>query len=78
MNIYGGNDLPWLSLFLSLSLSLSLCLSLFLSLSLSLSLSLPCPGVGAFYRGVSPALVRAFPANGALFLAYEMTKRVLG
>ncbi|CAL8399195.1 unnamed protein product [Boreogadus saida] len=35
-------------------------------------------GVGALYRGLTPTVLRAFPANGALFLAYEWTKRALG
>ena len=35
-------------------------------------------GIGSFYKGLSTALVRSFPANAALFLAYEATKRQLG
>lgn len=34
-------------------------------------------GVWGFYRGVEATLIRAFPANAALFLAYEWTKRIL-
>ena len=34
-------------------------------------------GITAFYRGLSPALVRTFPANAGLFLAYEHTRRIL-
>jgi len=34
-------------------------------------------GVTAFYRGLTPALVRTFPANAGLFLAYEYTKKFL-
>ena len=34
-------------------------------------------GAGALYRGITPALIRTFPANAALFLAYESTKKSL-
>ena len=34
-------------------------------------------GVTAFYRGLTPALVRTFPANAGLFLAYEYTRKYL-
>ena len=34
-------------------------------------------GVSALYRGLAPALVRTFPANAGLFLAYEYTRKVL-
>ena len=34
-------------------------------------------GVRGFYRGVEATLIRAFPANAALFLAYEWTKRIM-
>ena len=34
-------------------------------------------GAGALYRGIAPALIRTFPANAALFLAYESTKKML-
>ena len=34
-------------------------------------------GVGALYRGIAPALIRTFPANAALFTAYEFSKRTL-
>ena len=34
-------------------------------------------GVGALYRGIAPALIRTFPANAALFTAYEFTKKTL-
>eukprot|EP00794_Sanderia_malayensis_P006933 gene6933-7712_t len=34
-------------------------------------------GPRALYRGVVPCLLRAFPANAALFVAYEWTKKVL-
>ena len=30
-------------------------------------------GVSAFYRGIQPVLLRAFPANAACFLGYEAT-----
>jgi len=35
-------------------------------------------GVRALYKGLGPTLVRTFPATGALFLAVETTKKVLG
>ncbi|KAM4620370.1 mitochondrial ornithine transporter 1-like [Polymixia lowei] len=35
-------------------------------------------GVPALYRGLTPTVLRAFPSNGALFLAYEWTRRFLG
>jgi len=31
-------------------------------------------GIGGFYHGLGPTLVRAFPANAALFLGVEMSK----
>ena len=34
-------------------------------------------GVLALYRGITPALIRTFPANAALFTAYEFTKKTL-
>lgn len=34
-------------------------------------------GVAALYNGLGPTVVRTFPATGALFLAYEGTKKVL-
>lgn len=34
-------------------------------------------GIGAFYRGIGPTLIRAFPANASIFLAYEYTKDFL-
>ena len=34
-------------------------------------------GLGGLYAGFAPAMCRAFPANAALFLGYEMTKRGL-
>ncbi|XP_059151013.1 mitochondrial ornithine transporter 1-like [Physella acuta] len=35
-------------------------------------------GVKALYRGLGPTVIRTFPATGALFLAYETTKKYLG
>lgn len=35
-------------------------------------------GVRALYKGLGPTLLRTFPATGALFLAYENTKKGLG
>lgn len=40
--------------------------------------SLCPPGVGALYAGLGPTVIRTFPATGALFLAYETTKKYLG
>lgn len=34
-------------------------------------------GIPGFYRGVSAALIRSFPANAALFTGVEWTKRIL-
>ena len=34
-------------------------------------------GVSGLYAGFGPAMIRAFPANAALFLGYEMTRSVL-
>jgi len=31
-------------------------------------------GVGALWRGIGPAMARAFPANAAAFLGVELTK----
>lgn len=34
-------------------------------------------GFRTLYKGLGPAVIRSFPANGALFLAYEGTERLL-
>lgn len=34
-------------------------------------------GVPALYSGLKPTLIRAFPANGALFLAYEYSRKLM-
>ncbi|XP_069468464.1 mitochondrial ornithine transporter 1-like [Ambystoma mexicanum] len=34
-------------------------------------------GFLALYSGLAPTVIRAFPSNGALFLAYEMTRKAL-
>ncbi|XP_054651252.1 solute carrier family 25 member 15a [Dunckerocampus dactyliophorus] len=34
-------------------------------------------GLSALYSGLTPTLIRTFPANGALFLAYELTRKFL-
>jgi solute carrier family 25 carnitine/acylcarnitine transporter 20/29 len=34
-------------------------------------------GIGALFKGVAPALVRAFPANAACFLGMEASKSAL-
>lgn len=34
-------------------------------------------GVRTFYRGVGITVLRAFPSNAALFLGYELSKKVL-
>ncbi|XP_065184038.1 mitochondrial ornithine transporter 1-like [Sycon ciliatum] len=34
-------------------------------------------GVSALYRGLMPTVIRSFPANGALFLAYELTMKYM-
>lgn len=35
-------------------------------------------GPGAFFRGIAPTLLRAFPVNGITFLVYERLKREAG
>lgn len=40
-------------------------------------LCLSCPGVRTLYSGLTPTLVRSFPANGALFLAYEASRKLM-
>ncbi|KAM4663431.1 mitochondrial ornithine transporter 1-like [Discoglossus pictus] len=44
---------------------------------LSLFKILRTEGVSSLYCGLMPTVIRAFPSNAALFLAYEMTKRAL-
>jgi len=34
-------------------------------------------GPGALYRGLGVAIIRAYPANAALFLGYELVRRLL-
>ena len=34
-------------------------------------------GIGSLYKGVVPVMLRAFPANAACFLGYEMTIKFL-
>lgn len=34
-------------------------------------------GIMALYSGLKPTMIRAFPANGALFLAYEYSRKLL-
>ncbi|XP_006002819.1 solute carrier family 25 member 15a [Latimeria chalumnae] len=34
-------------------------------------------GVLALYSGLTPTMIRAFPANGALFLAYELSRKAM-
>jgi len=34
-------------------------------------------GVRALYNGLGPTVLRTFPATGALFVAYEYTKKAL-
>lgn len=34
-------------------------------------------GVGALYKGLTPVLLRAFPANAACFVGFEMCRRFL-
>jgi len=35
-------------------------------------------GMKAFWRGFTPCLIRAFPANAACFFTYEFTRKLLG
>ncbi|MEQ2175919.1 hypothetical protein GOODEAATRI_022647 [Goodea atripinnis] len=34
-------------------------------------------GVRALYSGLTPTMVRTFPANGALFLGYEASRKLM-
>ncbi|NP_001279827.1 mitochondrial ornithine transporter 1 isoform X1 [Callorhinchus milii] len=34
-------------------------------------------GIRAIYSGLTPTMLRAFPANGALFLAYELSRKAM-
>lgn len=34
-------------------------------------------GIGSLYKGIVPVMLRAFPANAACFLGYEMTIKFL-
>jgi solute carrier family 25 carnitine/acylcarnitine transporter 20/29 len=34
-------------------------------------------GIRGFFRGFGPTMLRAFPANAATFLAYEVTRKNL-
>ncbi|XP_078231460.1 mitochondrial ornithine transporter 1 isoform X6 [Callithrix jacchus] len=34
-------------------------------------------GIMALYSGLKPTMIRAFPANGALFLAYEYSRKLM-
>uniref|UniRef100_A0A9L0IBW9 Mitochondrial ornithine transporter 1 n=1 Tax=Equus asinus TaxID=9793 RepID=A0A9L0IBW9_EQUAS len=34
-------------------------------------------GIMALYSGLKPSMIRAFPANGALFLAYEYSRKLM-
>ncbi|GMH56717.1 hypothetical protein TrST_g10879 [Triparma strigata] len=35
-------------------------------------------GPGAFFKGIGPAMIRAFPANAACFLGMELSRSLLG
>ena len=34
-------------------------------------------GIGSLYKGIVPVMLRAFPANAACFLGFEMTMKFL-
>jgi hypothetical protein len=36
-----------------------------------------CLGVRALYSGLTPTMIRTFPANGALFLGYEASRKFM-
>ena len=42
-----------------------------------ISQTLKAEGIGGFYRGFVPCILRAFPANASTFLAYELTMRAI-
>ena len=35
-------------------------------------------GVSAFYKGLTPLVMKVFPGSGVFFMAYETTLRLLG
>jgi len=35
-------------------------------------------GIRALYNGLLPMVIRTYPANGALFVAYEWTRKNFG
>jgi solute carrier family 25 carnitine/acylcarnitine transporter 20/29 len=35
-------------------------------------------GVGGFFKGFAPCMLRSFPANAVAFLGYEQVRRLLG
>lgn len=34
-------------------------------------------GIAALYSGLNATMIRAFPANGSLFLAYEYSRKMM-
>lgn len=34
-------------------------------------------GIATLYSGLKPTMIRAFPANGALFLVYEYSRKLM-
>lgn len=36
-----------------------------------------CLGMRALYSGLTPTMIRTFPANGALFLGYEASRKLM-
>lgn len=58
------------------SLSFLICFKRVPSLRLQYLMFL-CSGVRALYSGLTPTMVRTFPANGALFLGYEASRKLM-
>jgi solute carrier family 25 carnitine/acylcarnitine transporter 20/29 len=40
--------------------------------------TLATEGIGGFYKGFVPCILRAFPANAATFFAFEVTMDLIG
>ena len=47
------------------------------SIGEAISGTMKTQGFGGFYRGLGPALLRAFPANAAFFVGVEYASKVL-
>ena len=59
---------------LLVSTCVHLCLPVSTCVYLCLPVSYPTVGLLVLYKGITPALIRSLPANGALWLAYSVSK----